>query len=100
MLTRAVSNNYHSKRSGNIYLVFNPGWFINELDGISVTVVHGSPWKYDTYVPIIFAGYKVKPQLVSREVHTVDIALTLATISGTNTPSGASGKVLVEVLGQ
>lgn len=100
MLTRAVANNYHSKRSGNIYLVFNPGWFINELDGISVTVVHGSPWKYDTYVPIIFAGYKVKPQLVSREVHAVDIALTLATIAGTNSPSGASGKVLVEVLGQ
>jgi predicted AlkP superfamily pyrophosphatase or phosphodiesterase len=100
MLTRAISNNYHSKRSGNIYLVFNPGWFINDLDGISITVVHGSPWRYDTYVPIIFAGYNVKPQLISRRVHTVDIALTLAVVVGSNPPSGASGEVLVEVLGQ
>jgi predicted AlkP superfamily pyrophosphatase or phosphodiesterase len=100
LLTRAVLNNYHPKRSGNIYVVFNPGWFINDLDGLSVAVVHGSPWRYDTYVPIVFAGYGVKPQLVSRRVHTVDVALTLATVAGTQPPSGASGEVLLEVLGQ
>jgi len=99
-LTSAVSKNYHPKRSGNIYVVFNPGWFINDLDGLSVAVVHGSPWRYDTYVPIIFAGYGIKPQVVSRRVHTVDVALTLATIVGAKPPSGASGEVLLEVLGQ
>jgi predicted AlkP superfamily pyrophosphatase or phosphodiesterase len=99
-LTSAVSKNYHPKRSGNIYVVFNPGWFINDLDGLSVAVVHGSPWRYDTYVPIIFAGYGIKPQVVSRRVYTVDVALTLATIVGTKPPSGASGEVLLEVLGQ
>jgi predicted AlkP superfamily pyrophosphatase or phosphodiesterase len=99
-LTSAVSKNYHSKRSGNIYVVFNPGWFINDLDGLSVAVVHGSPWRYDTYFPIIFAGYGVKPQIISRRVHTVDVALTLATIVGAKPPSGASGEVLLEVLGQ
>ena len=99
-LTNAVYKNYHPKRSGNIYVVFNPGWFINDLDGLSVAVVHGSPWRYDTFVPIIFAGYGVKSQTVSRRVHTVDIALTLATIVGTKPPSGASGEVLLEVFGQ
>ena len=59
-LTRAMTNNYHPKRSGNVYVVFEPGWFINNLDGLSVAVVHGSPWPYDTFVPIIFAGYKYK----------------------------------------
>jgi len=99
-LTRAMTNNYHAKRSGNVYLVFDPGWFINDLDGLSVTVVHGSPWPYDTFVPIIFAGYNLKPQTVSRKVHTVDVALTLANIVGAKPPSGASGAVLLEVLGQ
>ena len=33
-LTRAVLNNYNAARSGNIYVVFNPGWFINNLDGL------------------------------------------------------------------
>jgi predicted AlkP superfamily pyrophosphatase or phosphodiesterase len=99
-LTRAISNNYHPKRSGNIYVVFDPGWFINDLDGITVAVVHGSPWPYDTFVPIIFAGYQLKPQTVSRRVHTVDVALTLADIVGAKPPSGASGVVLLEVVEQ
>jgi arylsulfatase A-like enzyme len=63
-------------------------------------VVHGSPWPYDTFVPIIFAGHKLKPQTVSRRVHTVDVASTLANIVGAKPPSGASGEVLLEVLGQ
>ncbi len=99
-LTRAVLNNYNAARSGNIYLVFNPGWFINDLDGLSVTVVHGSPWRYDTYVPIIFAGNGIAPKTISRRVHTVDIALTLSTLIGASPPSGAGGEVLLEVLGQ
>jgi len=99
-LTRAITNNYHPKRSGNVYVVFNPGWFINNLDGLSVAVVHGSPWPYDTYVPVIFAGHKLKPKTVSRRVHTVDVAATLANIIGTKPPSGASGDVLLEVVGQ
>lgn len=99
-LIRAIQNNYNAARSGNIYVVFNPGWFINDLDGLSVTTVHGSPWRYDTFVPIIFAGNGIKPQIVSRRVHTVDVALTLATVIGTPPPSGAAGQVLLEVLGQ
>jgi len=99
-LTQAVLNNYNAARSGNIYVVFNPGWFINDLDGLSVAVVHGSPWRYDTYVPILFAGSGIEPQKVSRRVHTVDVALTLATVIGTRPPSGAAGEVLLEVVGQ
>ena len=99
-LTRAVLNNYNAARSGNIYVVFNPGWFISDYDGLSLAAVHGSPWRYDTYVPILFAGYGIKPQTVSRRVHTVDVALTLATAIGTKPPSGAAGEVLLEVLGQ
>jgi len=99
-LTRAITKNYNPKRSGNVYVVFEPGWFINDLDGISVAVVHGSPWPYDTFVPIIFAGHKLKPQHVSRRVYTVDVAPTLANIVGAKPPSGASGNVLLEVVEQ
>jgi hypothetical protein len=63
-------------------------------------VNHGSPWRYDTYVPIVFAGYGIEPKKVSREVHTVDVAITLSTLAGTPPPSGAVGEVLLEVLGQ
>jgi len=55
-------------------------------NGLLLAAVHGSPWRYDTYVPILFAGYGIKPQTVSRRVHTVDVALTLATAIGTKPP--------------
>ncbi len=97
-LTLAVLRNFNPDRSGDVYVVFNPEWFINEFDGISVTVTHGSPWRYDTFVPIIFAGYGISPESVSRRVHTVDVALTLAMIAGTRPPSGATGRVLAEVI--
>ena len=65
-----------------------------------MTVTHGSPWSYDSFVPIIFAGNAVQAQKVSRRVQTIDVARTLAAITGTVPPSGASGKVLPKVLGR
>ncbi len=99
-LMHAVLNNYHRDRSGDIYVVFEPETFINDMDGLSVTVTHGSPWRYDTFVPILFAGQGIEPQTVSRRVHTIDVALTLSVVAGTRPPSGATGEVLLEVLGQ
>ena len=95
---RSVLNNYNPRRSGEIYVVFQPNWFINDFDGLAVATTHGSPWRYDTYVPVIFAGAGLEPQKIFREVHTVDVAPTLAAAVGTKPPSGTRGQVLVEVL--
>lgn len=43
---------------------------------------HGSPWPYDSQVPIIFAGAGVTPGLHQQFVRTVDIAPTLAALLG------------------
>ncbi|MFT5501177.1 MAG: putative AlkP superfamily pyrophosphatase or phosphodiesterase [Woeseiaceae bacterium] len=97
-MTRAVLKNFNAKRSGDVYVVFEPNWFINDFDGLVVASTHGSPWRYDSFVPIVFSGPGILPKNVSRRVHTVDIALTLSKLFQTKPPSGASGKVLTEVL--
>jgi predicted AlkP superfamily pyrophosphatase or phosphodiesterase len=94
----AVVRNFHLKRSGDVFLVFEPNWFINDFDGLVVASTHGSPWNYDTFVPIIFAGHGLVPRAVERRVHTVDIAVTLAAFLGIRMPSGAVGEPLPEVL--
>lgn len=99
-MTRAVLRNFNAKRSGDVYIVFEPNWFINDFDGLVVASTHGAPWRYDSYVPVVFAGPGIAAQTVSRRIYTVDIALTLSKILQTKPPSGASGEVLVEVLGQ
>ncbi|MBW4936007.1 alkaline phosphatase family protein [Marinobacter sp. F4206] len=95
----AVLNNFHPKRSGDIYVVFNPNVFINDFDGLEVASVHGSPWRYDTHVPVIFSGYGLKAQTVSRPIAPYDIAPTLSSLIGAKAPSGAVGEPLPEVLG-
>ena len=97
-LIRSIRHNFNPKRSGDIYLVFEPHWFLNKFNGITVASTHGSPWRYDTFVPIIFAGAGVRPQTVYRGVQTIDVAPTLAAYLGIKRPSGSWGKVLPEVM--
>ncbi len=97
---RSVLLNFHAKRSGDIYVVLEPHSFANDFDGRVVASSHGSPWSYDTFVPIVFAGRGIPAQQVRRRVHTVDVAPTLAAFLGTKPSSGAARVALVEVFGQ
>lgn len=99
-LYRQILRNFNPKRSGDIYLVLEPHWFVNDFDGLTVASTHGSPWRYDTFVPIIFAGNGLSGKTVFKEVQTVDIALTLSKYLNIKAPSGANGSPLTEVLDQ
>ena len=99
-LNQAILNNFNPNRSGDIYVVFEPHWFINDFDGLTVAATHGSPWRYDTFVPIVFCGMQIPAQHVHRRVLTVDIAPTLTALLGIKSPSGSAGVPLVEVFGQ
>lgn len=99
-LYKQILRNFNPKRSGDIYLVLEPQWFVNEFDGLTVASTHGSPWRYDTFVPIIFTGNGLAHDTVFKEVQTVDIALTLSKYLKIKAPSGATGAPLLEVLNQ
>jgi phosphoglycerol transferase MdoB-like AlkP superfamily enzyme len=62
-----------------------------------VASTHGSPWRYDTYVPVIFAGAGLKPVTVSRSITPYDVAPTLAGFLGIKPPSAAIGNPLPEI---
>jgi len=98
LLNRAILRNFHPNRSGDIFLVFAPNVFINDFDGMIVASTHGSPWRYDTFVPVMFAGAGLKAQSVSRAITPYDIAPTLANLLGVKPPSAAIGNPLAEVV--
>ena len=58
---------------------------------------HGSVYNYDTHVPIVFWGRGAQRSNVSREVHTVDIAPTLARILDVEYPRTVDGVPLKEL---
>ncbi|CAH7306291.1 Alkaline phosphatase; Type I phosphodiesterase/nucleotide pyrophosphatase precursor [Vibrio chagasii] len=93
-----IKNNYHPARSGDVYVVFAPRSYINDMEGLQIASTHGSPWKYDTHVPVIFAGYDVEAKKVSRAVTPYDIAPTLSNKLGITQPSGSIGEVLKEIV--
>lgn len=95
-LLRRIRNNTHPERSGDIYVVQEPYWFL--FDKGPIGVMHGSPWAYDTYVPIIFSGPDIDAGTVYRTAHPVDVTPTLSAYLGIKPPSSSVGTPLEEVL--
>ncbi len=93
-----VVNNHSKNRSGDIYIVLEAHRFVADMEGLTVAATHGSPWGYDTFVPLIFAGYNIDDDIVYKRVSTTDIAVTLSAILGIKAPSGAQGNILEKVL--
>ena len=59
---------------------------------------HFSPYSYDTHVPLIIMGNKLKPGRYVESASPADIATTLANILGIQAPSNATGRVLKEAI--
>jgi len=93
-----VATGFHPRRSGNVMLVQEPFWYLDATPHGNAAM-HGSPYSYDTHVPIAFAGPGVPRRVVHRAVAPRDVAPTLSKYLGTRQPSGSVGSPLSEVLG-
>jgi hypothetical protein len=101
-LIAQIRRNFNPDRSGDVYVVQSPQWQIEEQEaggGNFPLVQHGSPWPYDTFVPVAFAGAGVPANMVFRRIYTVDVAATLSAFVRAKYPSANVGVPLTEVLG-
>lgn len=89
-----VSNGWNPKRSGDVMLNFEPGWV--EFGKTGTT--HGSPYSYDTHIPLIFYGWRIKPGTNVSEINITDIAPTISMLLNIQFPNGCTGKVIEDVL--
>jgi hypothetical protein len=96
-IMRKVQRAFHPKLSGDVLIVQDQFWYLYP-NAEEFAAMHGSPYAYDTYVPIMLAGPGIPSQVVSRPVAPEDIAITIATYMGTKPPSGSVGQVLYEAL--
>jgi hypothetical protein len=100
-----VSRSWHPRVSGDVLVIQKDGWmFAAKRDETPATTTptsatHGSPWGYDTRVPVVFLGEAwVKPGRYVQAAEPTDIAPTLAEILRIPPPSASEGRVLAEVL--
>ncbi len=94
-----LAASFNGERSGDLWLVPEPQWQLGSGNAESVlTSLHGSPWSYDTHVPILFMGPSIPKGRHHRPVAPRDIAPTLALMLRIKAPSVSTGEPLYEVL--
>lgn len=92
-MPQKMQNSFNQKRSGDIMISLKAGW----IEDVPFATNHNSGYKYDTNVPLIWYGWKVKKQNIYSQVNITDIAPTISMILNTPTPPISTGKTLEEV---
>ena len=80
---RILRNSAFPDRSGDVYYLTSE-WtlFSSKATGTS----HGDPWPYNSHVPLILAGWHIAPRLIKNRMQMVDLAPTLADLTGVHWP--------------
>lgn len=87
-------NNVNAKRSGDIQIISQPGWFYGSATGTS----HGTPYNYDTQVPFVMFGWGVNKGETLKRTSVSDIAPTVSALLHILPPSGNIGQPVIEAI--
>ena len=79
------------------------GWYVLGVPapffvGIVSGTDHGTPYNYDTHVPLALYGLPFQAGTYRSHSEPIDLAATLASLLGINAPTHAVGRVLTEAL--
>jgi len=99
-VARRVLNGFYSQRSGDVIVVHEPYSILfdppDDPTDPRSTATHGSPYSYDTHVPLIIMGPGFAAKNFTEAATPADIAPTLAHLLRLQAPSCAVGRVLTE----
>ena len=100
-INQMLQNGYHPKRSGDVLLIFKPGYVqtINPRTTMQnyKGTTHGSGYAYDTHVPMLWFGKSIPKGKSLRKVSVIDIAPSIAQMLNIQYPSGTTGVPLIEL---
>jgi hypothetical protein len=91
-ISRRLANSFYARRGADVYILLEPYWIFGAHG-----TTHGTAFSYDAHVPVIFMGPGIKSGWSDENIMVNDIAPTLATLLGIETPSGSVGRALGEI---
>jgi arylsulfatase A-like enzyme len=91
--SRRVLLSFDRERSGDVEVLLEPYWM-----SAATGTTHGAAYSYDTHIPLMVMGPGIRRGRFDRAVLLNDVAPTLATLLGIETPSGSSGQTLADIL--
>jgi predicted AlkP superfamily pyrophosphatase or phosphodiesterase len=93
-IANSVANGFFPPRNGNLIIVPRPFYLFGE----GVTASHGTPYSYDTHVPVILFGTGVVAGSYATVSSPADIAPTLSLLLKVEKTSNAVGRILTEAI--
>lgn len=96
-LAKQVTLAWHQQLSGDIVIMNKPNWYLFAKP-MAYASTHGSPWSYDTNVPLAMYGPTWVKAGKYGDSEVVDLGRTIAFILNVRPPNGCEGRVLSEAL--
>lgn len=90
-----MQNGFNPQRSADVIVQLQPGWISWST---KTGTTHGSAYRYDTHVPMIYFGKNVHSGNSATPVNITDIAPTISTFLNIEFPSGNTGVPLQDWL--
>lgn len=89
---------YFPGRSGQVFVVPKQGWFVTSKEPL-YKFMHGSPWEYDTRIPVLFFGAPfIKTEGPHLSARQQDVAPTVGALIGAPSIPTYTGRVLTDVI--
>lgn len=85
-----MQNSFNPKRSGDVIISLEPGW----IEQGACVSNSNSGYNYDTHVPLIWYGWKIKRTRLNQQVDMRDIAPTISNFLDIPFPNGTTGSVI------
>ena len=89
-----IANGFDPVQNGELVILEKPGY----LEYSSTGTTHGSPYTYDTHVPLLFYGWHIKKGESFDRKEITQIAPTLSQLLKITYPNGTKAELLQEIL--
>ena len=97
-LKERIIKGFHCERSGELFLVLNPGRYAGENDKPGSN--HGTWSNDDSHIPMVFMGWHVPHGETARPTGMTDIAATICALLHIQMPSACIGTPVLEITDQ
>lgn len=93
-MNEPLARGIYPPRSGDLTVLLEPGWLEQGEAAGPTATSHGTPYQYDTHVPVLFWGCRIPHRLIDEPVTITQIAPTLSQLLNIQFPSGSGNKIL------
>ncbi len=83
-----ILKSFHPARCGDVYVLLKPYYLTSAITGTGTT--HGSPYEYDTHVPLVVFGTGVKAGVHKERISPLAATPILAEAAGIQPPTGTA----------